>query len=896
MGRVNAAKSTETRGFCIIVSPMKTSAETRRAFLDFYVQRGHTLRPSTPLIPQGDATLMFNSAGMVPFKPYFLGLKTGLSRATSCQKCFRTTDIERVGTTLRHLTFFEMLGNFSFGDYFKKDAVAWAWQFLTEEMGFDPKRLHPTVFKDDSEAEELWKQQSIKNPVVRLGEDSNFWAVGPTGPCGPCSEIYFDRGPQFRCERPDCGVGCDCDRYLEVWNLVFMQFDRQPDGALKPLPRKNIDTGMGLERLVFASQGKASPFDTDLFSPIVQTAAHILGVEPRKSPETELAFRVIADHARAATMLMSEGVIPSNVERGYVLRRLIRRAVRYGQLLGHNEPFLHRLVPSVLEIFELAYPDLKDAVAQVGPTLKTEEEKFLETLEKGEAELRVLLEATGKVLPGAQAFQLYDTFGFPLELTREICAQKGVSVDEEGFKQAQEKASEVARASWKGSGEKSFQLAGVAGATEFTGYESLEEQAQVVAVQDNVVVLDKTPFYPEGGGQVGDEGWIFSADGKQRLARVKDTQKQGTVILHVCEELSPLLAVNGRVLAKVDAVRRGYVAPHHTGTHLLNESLRRILGGHVRQAGSYVGADKLRFDYTHPKALDPETLRKVESMVADEIKKGDPVQTKVDSIDKAKEYGATTLLGETYGERPRFVLIGEKGWADPKHRFSLELCGGTHCKATSDLGAFKILKEVSVAAGIRRIEAVAGKAVEDFERLRAEEEHKSAAQLRAKERELLEQVHAFGGKAQESPEAASLHDLRVREKELRELIGRLRSQKLAAQSEASRRIVEVGGLKLCAQRLEGADPKSLRSLSDKMKSELGSGVVFLGAPGAGKLSFVLAATSDVVGKGFDAAKVAKDFASWAGGSAGGRADFAQGGVADKDFGELVAALSERLRR
>ncbi len=877
---------------------MKTSAQIRQAYLDFFAARKHPVRPSTPLIPQGDASLMFNSAGMVPFKPYFLGLKTDLSRATSCQKCFRTTDIDRVGTTLRHLTFFEMLGNFSFGDYFKKEAIAWAWEFLIAEMGFDPKRLHPTVFKDDSEAESLWKSLGVPNEVVRLGSDTNFWNMGPTGPCGPCSEIYFDRGPQFRCERPDCGVGCDCDRYLEIWNLVFTQFDRQADGALKPLPRKNIDTGMGLERLVFSAQDKPSPFDTDLFAPIVQTAAHILSVDPRKSPETELAFRVIADHARAATMLMSEGVIASNVERGYVLRRLIRRAVRYGQLLGHARPFLHRLVPAVVEIFEKPYPDLAQAAGPVAQTLKAEEEKFLETLQTGERELKALLDAGGKTLSGEDAFKLYDTFGFPLELTREICAQKGVSVDEAAFARASERAAQVARASWKGSGEKSFSLAGHF-ETAFTGYESLEERTVVAASQleggRGVVVLEKTPFYPEGGGQVGDEGRLYSEDGKAVLARVVDTQKQGTAVLHVVVDAAPDLAPGARVLAKVDAVRRGYIAPHHTATHLLNEALRRLLGAHVRQAGSYVGADKLRFDFTNPKAVDADTLHKAEALVQAEIAKGETVATKVDSIEKVKEYGAVTLLGETYGERPRFVLIGPKGWSDPKERFSLELCGGTHVSNTAELRAFRILKESSVSSGVRRIEALAGKAVADYDRLKEQERGEALAQLREREGELLEQVLSFGGKAEPLPASADEQALRVREKELRELLGRLRIKKLGERAEAAKKVLELGGIKVLTQRLEGADPKSLRSLSDKAKSELGSGLVFLAAPGAGKLSFVLAATPDLASKGVDAAKIAKSFASASGGSAGGRADFAQGGCADSDWEGVLETLAGCLK-
>ncbi|MBI5883314.1 MAG: alanine--tRNA ligase, partial [Elusimicrobia bacterium] len=457
------------------------SAAIRQSYLDFFASRGHAVRPSTPIVPQGDATLMFNSAGMVPFKPYFLGLKTDLSRAASCQKCFRTTDIDRVGHTIRHLTFFEMLGNFSFGDYFKEESIPWAWEFLTKTMGLDPKRLHPSVFKDDDEALGLWKKLGVPNAPTRLGEDSNFWNMGPTGPCGPCSEIYFDRGIPCSLGNPSCAAGCDCDRYIEVWNLVFTQFDRQTDGSLKPLPRKNIDTGMGLERLAFVTQGKASPFDTDLFSPIVTAAAGLLKASPEADPQSGLAFRIIADHARAIVFLMSEGIIPSNVERGYVLRRLIRRAVRYGQLLGHKGPFLHGLIKPAVGIFQGVYPGIADAAANIAGTLKMEEERFLSTLEAGERELSAVLGQAGKVLPGARAFALYETFGFPLELTREICASRGVSVDEKGYKEASEAASELARSSWKGSGVKiKFEDAELsAAATVFTGYDALEGPAVV---------------------------------------------------------------------------------------------------------------------------------------------------------------------------------------------------------------------------------------------------------------------------------------------------------------------------------------------------------------------------------------------------------------------------------
>ncbi|MBI5622708.1 MAG: alanine--tRNA ligase [Elusimicrobia bacterium] len=879
------------------------SATIRRSYLDFFAARGHAVRPSTPIVPQGDATLMFNSAGMVPFKPYFLGLKTDLSRAASCQKCFRTTDIDRVGHTIRHLTFFEMLGNFSFGDYFKAEAIPWAWEFLTKDMSLDPKRLHPSVFKDDPEAVGLWKKLGTPNDPVLLGEDSNFWNMGPTGPCGPCSEIYFDRGIPCTLGSPRCAVGCDCDRYIEVWNLVFTQFDRQADGSLKPLPRKNIDTGMGLERLAFVAQEKNSPFETDLFSPIAAEAARIIGVDPAAGGPAGLAMRIISDHARAVVFLMSEGIIPSNVERGYVLRRLIRRAVRYGQLLGHKDAFLHRLIAPAVGIFQETYPGLKDASANIAGTLKMEEERFLATLEAGERELSTVLSETGKVLPGAQAFKLYETFGFPLELTREICADRGVAVDEQGYARAAKAASDLARASWKGSGVKvKFEDASVpAEPTVFFGYEAAQGPALVAAVKalaeagprSALVALDRTPFYAESGGQVGDQGELLSSDGKTLFAKVLDTQKHGGVVLHVVELQGPAKLEKGtQVLAKVDELRRSYVVPHHTATHLLNAALRRVLGPHVRQAGSYVGPDKLRFDFTHPKAVGSSALAEVEELVAAEVAAGHPVETKVDAIEKAKELGATTLLGEDYGARPRMVLVAARGFADPADRSSLELCGGTHVSNTSEIGGFKIIKESAVAAGIRRIEAVAGPAYADYQREAREAEERGLSELKARLEERLKELKSLGGSAGDfAVEGKTLAELRSRERELSEAASALRDQKLSTAADAGKKIVSAGSLRLLAQRLEGADPRNLRSLADKFKAEVGNGAVFLASAREGKLSFVLALTPEAVSGGRDASRLAKSLASALGGSAGGRADFAQGGLSDSGWDDIVSRLA-----
>ena len=884
---------------------MKTSAELRQSYLDFFAKRGHPIVPSAPLVPHGDQSLMFNSAGMVPFKPYFLGIKKDLSRATSCQKCLRTTDIDRVGATARHLTFFEMLGNFSFGDYFKAETIAWAWEFLTKEAGLDPKRLYPTVFKDDAEALGLWKKQGTPNAPSLLGEDTNFWDMGPTGPCGPCSEIYFDRGEALGCGKPGCAPGCDCDRYLEVWNLVFTQFDRQPDKSLLPLPRRNIDTGMGLERLALVVQSADSAFGTDLFKPILDKLAGIIAENSLYPSDLQrltqgAPYRIIADHVRAAVMLMAEGLIPSNIERGYVLRRLIRRAARYGRLLGASEPFLYKLVPQVAEVFSQAYPDVSTAAETVAGALQAEEERFAQTLESGEKELERLLERAGKTLAGEAAFKLYDTFGFPLELTREIAAARGTAVDEAGFRRAEEKAAETARASWKGSGAKAA-IVGWEGRfrTEFTGYHSLEEKASVAAFEPKsgarpaVLILDKTPFYPEGGGQVGDTGKILSADGKITLARVTDTQKQGEAVFHVLEdENAKALAPGAAVVARVDAERRARVVPHHTATHLLNAVLRRRLGSHVRQAGSYVGPDKLRFDFTHPKSLGPEILRQIEQDINAEIAKAHTVWTKEDSVDKAREYGAVTLLGEDYGARPRFVLVNAEGWSAPQERFSLELCGGTHAKNTADILAFRILKESSVSAGVRRIEAVAGAAALEYADARAREDAAARIEILARTREYLAQIKTEGGKAELSlREEAGLDALREQERKIKDALAGLKAKRIAKAAQSKTVVLEKTRATLRLERLEGADPKSLRGLADKGTTDIGSGLAFIASAHEGKISFVLAATPDLVAKGFDASKIAKALALARGGSAGGRAEFAQGGMADGEWDGVAQELA-----
>jgi alanyl-tRNA synthetase len=715
--------------------------------------------------------------------------------------------------------------------------------------------------------------------------------MGPTGPCGPCSEIYYDLGAEFASGHDDV-VGGDGDRFIEIWNLVFTGFDRQADGTLKPLDRPCIDTGMGLERLAFCAQNVKSPFHTDLFWPIVEQASARLKTDPF-NPKYALGYRVIADHVRAATMLASEGIIPSNVERGYVLRRLVRRAARYGQLMGYDKPFLSELVPSVISIFAPGYPELTSATSQVQAVLKTEESKFLETLHAGEAELNRMLEKSGNTLSGEQAFRLYETFGFPLELVQEILSPKGVRIDEAGFKSAQDKASDVARASWRGSGEKN--LAAIVAATtktQFLGYDVLESRAHVLASAPGLVALDQTPFYAEGGGQVADTGDLIANDGITILARVVDVQKQNNVFVHILDN-KDALPVGTSVITRVDGQRRNRIVAHHTATHLMNEALKRVLGSHIRQAGSYVGPDKLRFDFTHPKPLSPEEITRIESLVNSEVRASHPVAAQCYPVSKVAELGATTLLGEDYGDTPRFLLIGEKGWVDPKNRFSLELCGGTHVSNTDQIGAFKIIREASASAGVRRIEAIAGKALEEFMLAQDQARKQAASELKARQADLLAQIKDLGGDASASASNAD-SEIKLHLRQLENILSSLKANRLAAQASDGKKMIDIKGIRLCVQRLDGADPKSLRGLSDKLKAEVGSGLIFLAAPGAGKLSFVLAATQDLAAKGMDAAKIAKAFASANGGSAGGRADFAQGGAADSDWEKTVESLTANI--
>lgn len=893
-----------------------TGAKIRTSFLQFFKRQGHSVMPPSPLVPHGDPSMLFTSAGMVQFKPYFLGLKTDLNRAAGCQKCFRTTDIDRVGATARHLTFFEMLGNFSFGDYFKKETIAWGWEFLTREMDMDPKRLYVSVYGGggaprDEEAFEIWNNVLPSNlragRIVRLGDDSNLWTMGPTGPCGPCSEIYWDRGAQY--DHPGCfGVGCDCDRYIEIWNFVFTQFDRQTDGTLKPLPRKNIDTGLGLERLASALQGTPSPFETDLFLPIMQSCSEILNRSPGDSRDSLAAFRVIADHARACVFLISEGITPSNEGRGYVLRRLIRRASRYARMLGWKDAFLFRQVSPVISIFQATYPEIAGNRPQIEDTIRSEEERFLETLETGERMMKDILTAHPRQIPGEEAFKLYETYGFPIELTREIALKRGRAVDEKGFDEAKNKARKTAKSGWKGSGQKetfSFQQAeNSLPESEFAGYEQAELKTQISGLLDTggkitdfllpdsqgYAVLYQTPFYPESGGQAGDSGGIFSTTGA-KLADVLDTQRPlKKIIIHkiiVRKEMRK----GADILARVSPARHS-TACNHTATHLVNSALKAVLGKGIRQAGSLVTPEGFRFDYTVNRTPTAEEIVRIEETVNKAVEENYTVHKAQRPLKDAKKLGAVTLLGEKYSDPARFVLINHGGWekaceaGDAGDRLSLELCGGTHVDATGELMTVIILKDSGLSAGIRRIEGAAGPAALAYLREASAVAESVSRKLSTNPNELESRIT----------------QLLQHEKKLKAEINSLRRQIISKSiPDAETKTVQLDkGLKLTMMKIDGADAASLRELSDKFRAENKNAVFFATSANAEKLFFVVSTTPDTAraqGKGPDANTLAKAIAQRLGGSAGGRPDFAQGGGNDPgDWEDLTREVAKLARK
>ncbi len=866
---------------------MYTGNQLRQMFLDFFASKGHTIVPSASLIPKDDPTLLLTVAGMVPFKPYFLRkVEPPFPRATTSQKCVRTPDLESVGRTARHHTFFEMLGNFSFGDYFKEGAITWAWEFITEVLKLPKEKLWITIYPGDEEALEHWVKKAGVDRKRVLLDESNFWAAGPTGPCGPCSEIYVDLGEERSCG-PDCKMGCDCDRFLEIWNLVFMQYNRDEAGTLTPLPKQNIDTGMGLERIASVMQGVESNFDTDLLLPIIKRTTEIAGIKYKEDSKTDVSLKVIADHLRAVTFMLGDGIRPDNEGRGYVLRRILRRAVRHGKLLGIKESFLDKVVDVIINDYSHAYPELKDNYEFIVNHLKLEERNFQATLDQGMNILNQFVYRLGekKVLGGQEAFELYATYGFPLEMTEEILAEQEISVDREGFNQAMEEHRELARQSFNreiadaAAHETLTGLAKGLGSTKFVGYESLELETRVLALvvdgkevekveagtQEVAAVLDSTPFYAESGGQIGDTGRLVWTGGE---LTVLGTEKvSGTMVVHKGQVTSGIISKGMPVTARVKEDERLSTARNHSATHLLHQALKQVLGKHVNQAGSLVSSTRLRFDFSHFSAVTPDQLDEIENLVNSEILAALPVQAVETSLEEARARGAAALFGEKYGDVVRMVSMGE---------YSLELCGGTHVRSTGEIGFFKIISEGGIGAGLRRIEAVTGQTAFSMAKSESQALSQIAAILKTGKLEALNKVENL------------LNSLKEQEKEIQQLQQKLARNELSGILE---KVVDVSGVKLLAARVQVPDMEALRGMTDLLRDKLGSGVIILGTVSQAKVHFVTAVTKDLSSK-LHAGNIVKEVAKVAGGSGGGRPDMAQAGAKEPE--KLEAALKHAL--
>ncbi|MDI5986372.1 alanine--tRNA ligase [Halomonas sp. M4R5S39] len=856
------------------------SADIRQAFLSFFEQHGHTVVPSSSLVPGNDPTLLFTNAGMVPFKDVFLGRDPRpYVRAASSQRCVRAggkhNDLDNVGYTARHHTFFEMLGNFSFGDYFKRDAIRFAWTFLTETLGLPKEKLWVTVHVSDDEAERIWKDEMGIDPArfSKLDED-NFWQMGDTGPCGPSSEIFFDHGPEVWGGPPGSPEE-DGDRYIEIWNLVFMQFDRDAAGTLNPLPKPSIDTGMGLERIAAVMQGVHSNYEIDLFQNLLEAAARATGHGDTTTP----SLRVIADHIRSCAFLIADDVLPSNEGRGYVLRRIIRRAIRHGHKLGAQGSFFHKLVGALDAEMGEAFPELRRARAQIERILLKEEEQFARTLEHGMSLLEEALGGlAGEVLPGETVFKLYDTYGFPYDLTADVCRERGVTLDEAGFERELEAQRERARAASQFGADYGAALE-LEGETAFTGYDRLEDRATVTAIVDSagnelaalapeqkaVVVLDRTPFYGESGGQVGDTGYLH-LDGGRFL--VTDTQKQAGHHLHHGVLLEGAIAVGAEVRPQVDASLRAATVRNHSATHLMHQALRLVLGDHVQQKGSLVTPERLRFDFSHFEAMTPEQLAEVERLVNEQILANAPTKIEQMTLDQAKEKGAAALFEAKYADSVRVLTIG----ADD---FSVELCGGTHVARSGDIGCFHIVSEAGIASGVRRIEAITGQGALTWFREQEARLARIGERLKARPEQAEERVESL------------LERNRGLEKELERLKAKLAS---AAGSDMLGQAREVNGVKVLATRLEGVSGKELRGMLDQLKQKLGSGIVVLGVAdeSAGKVSLIAGVTADLTGR-IKAGELVNHVASQVGGKGGGRPDMAQAG--GNDVAALPGALA-----
>ncbi|HIY54043.1 MAG TPA: alanine--tRNA ligase [Candidatus Agathobaculum merdavium] len=861
--------------------------ELREMYLKFFETKGHLRLPSFSLIPQNDPSLLLINSGMAPMKPYFTGeQEPPRHRVTTCQKCIRTGDIENVGKTARHGTFFEMLGNFSFGDYFKKEAIAWSWEFLTspEWVGIDPDRLYPSIYQDDEEAFEIWNKD-IGIPaerIFRFGKEDNFWEHG-SGPCGPCSEIYYDRGPEYGCGRPGCTVGCDCDRYMEVWNNVFSQFDNDGNGNYTELKQKNIDTGMGLERLACVVQGVGSLFDVDTVRNITNKVSEIAGKHYGDSEKTDISLRVVTDHIRSTVMMICDGVIPSNEGRGYVLRRLLRRAARHGKLLGIDRPFLSEVATTVINESGGAYPELVEKQKYIHKVIENEEASFNKTIDSG---LNILNEriaaADGKELPAADAFQLYDTYGFPIDLTLEILEEQGMTTNRDEFDRLMNEQRERAREDRKKMGDLGWQSEDLgldkSIKTRFDGYETLGEAAKVLAIVNEgepsgaaakgekiTVVLDHTPFYAEMGGQIGDHGIL---EGKNGVVTVSDVQKtKDGKYMHIGVVTEGGISVEDEVQAKVDAEYRQAICRAHTSTHLLQKALRKVLGDHVEQAGSYTANDHIRFDFTHFAALTAEELAQVEALVNEDILAGYPVITEEMSIDDAKKKGAMALFGEKYGAVVRVVQAGD----------SIELCGGTHLDNTAKAGSFKIIGEASVAAGVRRIEAVTGKAVLSYLNERQHILSEAAAALKTSPNELPAKIEQTVG------------ELRAMTKKVEKLNGKVASLQMVDLLNVAR---DVKGVNVIATKLEDASAETLRTMGDNIKEKAPNMVAVLSAVNDGKVNLLCVCGAEAVKKGAHAGKIIKEVAKMVGGGGGGRPDSATaGGKQPEKLEETLEAVN-----
>ncbi len=860
--------------------------EIREKFLTFFESKEHLRLPSFPLVPQGDASLLLINAGMAPLKPYFLGKETPpRKRVTTCQKCIRTPDIESVGKTARHGTFFEMLGNFSFGDYFKAEVTMWAWEFITKVLEIPEDRLWVSVYEEDKETTELWVKNVGVSPdrIVYLGKEDNFWEIG-TGPCGPCSEIYFDRGEEFGCGSPDCAVGCECDRFVEFWNLVFTQFDKDENGNYNRLANPNIDTGMGLERMACIMQGVTSIFEVDTIRKILDTAAEMAKVAYGKDKETDISLRVITDHIRSTVFLVSDGVLPSNEGRGYVLRRLLRRAARHGKLLGIEGAFLYQLAKTVAQESESAYPELSRNFDYIEKVIKTEEGRFAETIDQGLEILKGYLEenqaAGKKTFSGEQAFKLYDTYGFPIDLTREIAEENGFSVDEEDFRKRmedQKNRARTARGDMEDAAWEEDIFAVIEGNTAFDGYDKVSVSAKVLGIgvegklvdsakagEEVVLVLDKTAFYAESGGQVGDTGVLENAGVKVVIA---DTKKKNGKFLHRGVVETGTLKVGDMVETKFDAERRQKIRRNHSSVHLLQAALKDVLGNHVAQAGSYVAEDRMRFDFSHFQAMTAEELAQVEEQVNREILKDLPIECFEKSIDEARQMGAVALFSEKYGATVRVVKMGD---------YSLELCGGTHAESTGKLGLFKIVSETGVAAGVRRIEGVTGLGVlqllEEKEALIQE----TAQVLKSSPKELAHKAESL------------VEELKESRREVESLKSKMASAAAGNLMDEAR---EIGGVLVVAKLMDdNMDMNTLRETGDTLKQNQENAVLVLASKDGGKVNIIAMATAGAVSKGAHAGKIISEVAKAMGGGGGGKPESAQAGGKNPEKAEEALAL------